>query len=342
MLPPQRQTIRLMSASAASTAGVVVIGRNEGERLERCLASLSGSAGRLVYVDSGSSDTSVGMARAAGMEVLELDMRWPFTAARARNEGFHRLLQLQADLTYVFFVDGDCEVVQGWLEEAVRFLDSRPDVAVGWGRRRERHPQRSVYNLLCDIEWDSAPLGETRSCGGDAVMRVAAFLQAGGFRADLICGEEPELCARLRQVGWRIWHLSRDMTIHDAAIYRVGQWWTRMVRVGYGYAMFRRLDSVVSTEPQWVERSRQSWTWGVGLPAVTLALALTFGWPALCLLALYPAQIVRLALRGRRSPRENWSRAAALVLGKFPEMHGQLKFILDRRRRVRTGLIEYK
>jgi len=328
--------------SASSTAGVVVIGRNEGERLERCLASLSGNAGRLVYVDSGSSDGSVALARAAGMEVLELDMRRPFTAARARNEGFQRLLQLQADLTYVFFVDGDCEVVQGWLGEAARFLDSRPDVAVVWGRRRERYPERSVYNLLCDIEWDSAPLGETRSCGGDALMRVAAVRQVAGFRADLICGEEPELCARLRQVGWRIWRVARDMTIHDAAMYRLEQWWKRMVRVGYGYAMFRRLDSVVSSEPQWVQRSRQSWLWGVGLPAATLALALALGWPALCLLALYPVQVVRLALRGERSRRENWSRAAALVLGKFPEMHGQLKFLLDRQRRVRSGLIEYK
>ena len=328
--------------SASSTAGVVVIGRNEGERLERCLASLSHSAGRLVYVDSGSSDASVAVARAAGMDVLQLDMRRPFTAARARNEGFHRLLQLQADLTYVFFVDGDCEVVQGWLDEAARFLDSRPDVAVVWGRRRERYPERSVYNLLCDIEWDSSPLGETRSCGGDAVMRVAALRQVNAFRSDLICGEEPELCARMRQVGWRIWHLALDMTIHDAAMYHLEQWWKRMVRVGYGYAMFRRLDSVVSSEPQWVERSRQSWLWGIVLPGAILALALWFGWLALWLLALYPAQILRLALRGKRSARENWSRATALVLGKFPEMHGQLKFLLDRRRGVRTGLIEYK
>jgi GT2 family glycosyltransferase len=344
MLPPQgNQTNRLMSEerSVSSTAGVVVIGRNEGERLERCLTSLSSSAGRLVYVDSGSSDASVSVARGVGMEVLELDMRTPFTAARARNEGFQRLLQLQPDVTYVFFVDGDCEVVHGWLGEAVRFLDSHPDVAVVWGRRRERYPDRSVYNLLCDIEWDSSPIGETRACGGDAVMRVAAFRQVNGFRSELICGEEPELCARLRQRGWHIWHLALDMTIHDAAMYHFGQWWKRMVRVGYGYAMFRKVESV-SSDPRWVQRCRQSWLWGFGVPAAILALSLGFGWQALWLLAVYPLQVVRLASRGERTARENWARAVALVLGKFPEVHGQLRFIMDRRRGVRTGLIEYK
>ena len=327
--------------TGSSMAGVVVIGRNEGERLERCLASLSGSARRLVYVDSGSSDASVAIARGLGMHVLELDMRTAFTAARARNEGLLRLLQLQCDLAYVFFVDGDCEVVQGWIGEAARFLDSHPDVAVVWGRRREHHPERSVYNLLCDIEWNSAPVGESRACGGDAMMRVQAFRQVNGFRADLICGEEPELCARLRQAGWRIWHLACDMTIHDAAIYHFGQWWKRMERVGYGYAMFMRIDSV-SSDPRWIHRCRQSWIWAFGVPGAILALSLVFGWQAFWLLAVYPAQIVRLAVREKRSTRAKWSRAMALVLGKFPEMHGQLKFLLDRYRGVRTALIEYK
>jgi hypothetical protein len=65
-------------------------------------------------------------------------------------------------------------------------------------------------------------------------------------------------------------------------------------------------------------------------------------WWALLLLLVYPAQVIRLALRGRRSTRENWWRAAALVMGKFPEMLGQLKFVLDRHRRVTSRLIEYK
>src|ERR1700738_3404233 len=93
--------------SIVGPVGVVVIGRNEGDRLRRCLESVRGTADRVVYVDSGSSDNSVAMSRGLGATVVELDLRIPFTAARARNEGFDRLLGEQPALRYVFFVDGD-------------------------------------------------------------------------------------------------------------------------------------------------------------------------------------------------------------------------------------------
>ena len=327
--------------STLATVGVVVIGRNEGERLRRCLDSVQSTAEHIVYVDSGSTDGSAAMSRDRGIEVIELDLRTPFTAARARNEGFRRLVQLSPELQYVFFVDGDCEVVHGWIADATRFLDSHQDVGVVWGRRRERHPEQSVYNLLCDIEWDSFPVGETKACGGDALMRVEAVRQVKGFRAELICGEEPELCIRLRQEGWRIWRLGRDMTLHDAALYRFSQWWKRMVRGGYGYAMGAHLYGA-TPERHWVQESRSSWVWAVWIPIATLALTALLGWPGLLLLALYPVQVVRLAMGGWRSTRENWWRAVFLVLCKFPEVAGQMKYALDKHRHVRSGIIEYK
>lgn len=69
------------------SVGVAVIGRNEGDRLRRCLNSVRAIADRVVYVDSGSIDDSVDMSRAQGVLVVELDMVTPFTAARARNAG---------------------------------------------------------------------------------------------------------------------------------------------------------------------------------------------------------------------------------------------------------------
>src|SRR5262249_42405700 len=132
--------------------GVVAIGRNEGERLERCLESVIRLAKHVVYVDSGSTDGSPELARGLGAQVVALDMSRPFTAARARNEGWRFLLAAAPDLDHVQFVDGDCEVVEGWLEEACAFLDTHPEVAAVAGRNRERFPQRSIYNLMCDIE----------------------------------------------------------------------------------------------------------------------------------------------------------------------------------------------
>jgi glycosyltransferase involved in cell wall biosynthesis len=318
--------------------GTVIIGRNEGERLARCLAHVPLQAA--VYVDSGSSDGSVQLARARGAAVVELDARRPFTAARARNEGFARLRSLAPGLAYVQFVDGDCELADGWLEKAAGFLERHPHVAVVCGRMREKQPRASVYNMLCDIEWDRPP-GESAACGGVAMMRAAALAGAQGFREDLIAGEEPELCVRLRAAGWRIWRLPDEMALHDARMARFGQWWTRMQRTGYAFAQGAELHGA-PPERHGVRETRRAWLWGLGLPLAALAMAPWWGAWALAPLAAYPLQVARLALRGERSRRENWWHAAFLVLGKFPELIGQLRFRLHRSSGAEPRLIEYK
>ena len=325
---------------APGKIGVVVIGRNEGERLKVCLSSLGAAAGKAVYVDSGSTDGSVGMARARGVEVVELDMRIPFTAARARNEGLRRLRELAPDLSLVQFVDGDCEVAAGWIEEAAAWLAAHRDVASVCGRRRERFPERSVYNMLCDIEWDT-PVGEAKASGGDVLTRIEALAAVGGYRADLIAGEEPELCVRLRAAGWRVWRLDREMTLHDAAITRFGQWWKRTLRAGYAFAQGVDLHGA-PPERHCVREARRAWFWGLWIPSGILGVSLWWGAWAIALLLVYPLQIARLALQGGRTAGENWWRAAFLVLGKFPEMLGQAKFLFHRHLGVKSRLIEYK
>ncbi|QPN43088.1 glycosyltransferase [Priestia aryabhattai] len=320
--------------------GVVVIGRNEGLRLERCLASLAGRADKVVYVDSGSTDGSVQRASALGVEVLTLDMTIPFTAARARNEGFACLQKALPAVRHVQFVDGDCEVHAGWLVTAQAFLDTHPQVAVVCGRRRERFPQHSVYNWLCDLEWDT-PLGETKACGGDALMRVDAFVAVAGYRSALIAGEEPELCVRLRAAGWKVWRLAAEMTLHDAAMTRFGQWWRRSVRAGYAYAEGASLHGA-APERHWLCESRRAWVWGLGIPLLVALASIWMGLWALVLLLVYPLQMLRLARRGGRSARENAVQAVFLVLGKFPEMLGQMRFVLNRFTAGNPALIEYK
>jgi len=179
----------------SDSVGVVIIGRNEGERLVRCLSSIDFSEYSVVYVDSGSTDGSIGAARGRGAVVVNLDLTRPFTAGRARNEGFAALRALRPQLQYVQFIDGDCELVDGWMRAALSFMEQRKDVAVVCGRRRERSPDASVYNRLCDIEWNT-PIGEASRCGGDSLMRVDAFAAAGGFQPTLMAGEQVEKLAK--------------------------------------------------------------------------------------------------------------------------------------------------
>ena len=320
--------------------GVVAIGRNEGERLRACLGSLTGRVGLGVYVDSGSTDGSVALARQLGAEVVALDLARPFTAARARNAGFERLLELKPQLRWVQFVDGDCELAPGWLAEAGRFLEARPEVAVVCGRLRERRPEASIYNQLCDIEWNT-PVGEARACGGIAMMRVNALRAAGGFVEALIAGEEPELCVRLRAAGWRVWRIDAEMAWHDAAMTRFRQWWRRTLRGGYAFAQGAALHGA-PPERHWVRETRSALAWGAGVPLAALAAtALAGPWGALVLLA-YPAQVARLALRSGSAQQLRWRGPLFLVLGKLPEALGVLRFLLHRMRGRNGALIEYK
>lgn len=315
--------------------GVVAIGRNEGERLRRCLSSVIPLSPAVVYVDSGSTDGSSRMAGELGAQVVDLDMSRPFTAARARNEGLRRLLQCHPDIDYVQFVDGDCEMVFGWLEAAQLFLMNHPEHAVVCGRMRERHPDRSIYNRLCDQEWDT-PIGEALSCGGSAMMRVAALQAVGGYRDDLIAGEEPELCVRLRQAGWRVRRIDREMTLHDAAMTRFSQWWRRAVRAGYAFAEGAWLHGA-PPERHWVRETRRSFFWGLFLPVLIVVATVGLGPPGGLLSLAYPLQWMRLALRNRSA-----STGAFLLIGKFAEAWGGFRFHADRLRGIAGHIIEYK
>jgi GT2 family glycosyltransferase len=331
------------------TTGVVAIGRNEGERLRACLHSAIREDRPVVYVDSGSTDGSVALAKSLGVHVVELDLTRPFTAARARNEGLAKLKSV-APIDAVQFVDGDCEIVGGWIEKASAFLDSEPKAAVGCGRRRERFAEASVYNKLADMEWNT-PVGTVKSCGGDSLIRVSAFEQVGGYDPAVIAGEEPEMCVRLRAAGWTIHRIDAEMTLHDAAMTRFGQWWKRTIRGGYAYALGNAMHGGPPEYFRVREINRiQRWAiWPIMISAVAVVLLAVasprWWWIGLAPLGLYPLNALRTARgRMRRGDRllDALMYGAFVTLGRFPEFVGLRRFRADRKSGRRAEIIEYK
>jgi GT2 family glycosyltransferase len=328
--------------------GVVVIGRNEGERLHRCLRSLGTLVERCVYVDSGSSDGSVAFARSLGVHVVELDPTQPFTAARARNEGAAALARLGRGIELVQFVDGDCEVELGWFAAGAAALRGEPELGVVFGGRRERNRGDSVYNRLCDMEWDVA-VGEVQACGGDAMMRRTAFEQVGGFDPRRIAGEEPELCMRLRARGWRIRRIAEPMSVHDAAMTRFSQWWRRMQRGGYVDA--EGFAELGFGYPRWrAVPSNLFWALLAPLAGLAAVAAAASGRPqfALAGLGAVVACYAFFWLRVARRSRRRWPAADArlyatwILIGKWPCLHGMATWAWRRLRGGSRRLIEYK
>ena len=326
----------------SADVGIVVIARNEGDRLRRCLGSVAGRAGCVVYVDSGSTDRSPELARSLGAEVVELDRSSPFTAARARNEGFGRLLALAPGIAYVQFVDGDCEIDPAWLSEAAAALRREPGWAVVCGRLRERERERTIYNRLADMEWDG-PSGEIGACGGIFMARAASFRAVGGFNPDIIAAEDDEFCLRLRRAGGKIVRLPVEMGNHDIAMTRFSQWWRRSVRTGHAYAEGAARHGR-SEDRHFVPQLRGAILWGLALPAAALGLA----WPtrglSLGLLAGYPLLYHRIARYWRRrggTPADARLYAASCVIAKFPHAQGAVRYLYRRLARRPARIIEY-
>jgi glycosyltransferase involved in cell wall biosynthesis len=321
------------------TFGAVVIGLNEGDRLKQCIRSLAGAT-PLVYVDSGSTDGSADWARRAGATVVALDLTLPFTAARARNAGFRQLKEIAPDTAFVQFVDGDCELRPDWPAQALAFLQAHPDAAAVCGRLRERFPDRSVYNWLCDQEWDG-PAGETRAFGGNVMLRAPALAAMGGYRDSLIAGEEPELCVRLRAAGWRIWRLENEMGLHDADIIHFSQWWRRALRGGYAFAEGAHLHGDKPGR-HFVWEARRALIWGVGLPLCCLIATLAFPPAGSATWAIFPLQAMRQTLRNTGPLKTRARLALFLLIARFPEGLGHLRFLRDRWFSRRARIIEYK
>ncbi|MDO6586299.1 glycosyltransferase [Salipiger sp. 1_MG-2023] len=313
---------------------VVLIGRNEGARLVAALGSVMGQARQVVYVDSGSTDASVAEARKAGAKVVELDMSIPFTAARARNEGFAAL----HDPQLVQFIDGDCMLVDGFLDAARAHLLAHDHLGMVTGWRSEIHRDASVYNQLADFEW-RRPAGEIQACGGDMMVRASVFREVGGFDPTVIAAEDDEFCVRLRKAGWRLDRIPNEMTRHDMDMHRFAAWWKRAVRGGHGYAQVGHMHP-----PYFRTEQRRILVYGLGLPLLLIAGLLW--WPlagmALLLYALNYIRTARGLERMGLSARESRRHSALITLSKIPNLIGMATYHLRRLRNDQMKIIEYK
>lgn len=321
------------------SVGIVIIGRNEGDRLRRALASAAGLGLPVVYVDSASRDDSVAVARAADVKVVELDSATPLSAARGRNAGFDTLGQDGAAPDFVQFIDGDCEIVPGWIQKAARALQDDDGLGLVTGWRSEIDRDASVYNQMCDYEWHG-PTGEITACGGDMMVRARAFREIGGFNPRCISGEDGELCFRMRKAGWRLLRLPEDMTRHDAAMRRFGEWWQRTRRNGHGMA------HVATLHPDFfLADRRRAWFYGAVLPALALLSAPFTPWIPLAVGALYGASYLR-TVQGLHKGGLTWHEAAIhalyFTLAKLPNAIGMLTYHWRRLRGHQLQLIEYK
>jgi GT2 family glycosyltransferase len=320
--------------------GVVVIGRNEGERLMRCLDSLA-RAGvddeNIVYVDSGSSDGSVDRVRARGVDAIAIEP--PFTAAKGRNAGIKHLTAKLSDLFAIQFVDGDCEYFPAWIDVASKAMRDDPTICAVTGVQHERRPDATVYNLLCDVEWTGV-VGEIDSFAGNVMVRVTALSETETvtgqlYDPTLIAGEDPEFSIRIRKTtGLRVVRIDEPICLHDVDMTKLSQWWKRNVRAGHAFAQVSRLHGDAPLH-FWKRETRSNWIWGAALPLALPPLA------APAYVSLF-WRIYRGARARGLDPHAARVYAFFTAVGKVPQALGQAKYWWNQLRGVQSRIIEYK
>ena len=326
-----------MSATAATTAGeiadrvaAIVIGRDEGETLRLCLDGCVDQCRSVIYVDSGSSDDSIDQAKLRGAHVVNLGPMVPFLPGLARNEGFRQLEELNRDAEFLQFVDGDCVLAPDWIENAVAALDADPSIHIVCGGLSEVDPQSSPWKRMCQIEWAELA-GRVSWCGGIFIVRREAFRAVGGFREDVVAGEEPELCTRIRDAGGEVERIDAPMASHDSHMLHFSQWWGRELRGGY---MDYSVATPSGSQPFAPERFRM-YVWTLGWLLLCLGLTLAGGWLAGLLgLCVLPAQMLRQVLWSLRRGHDFISSlvyGGLVVLLNWPKLLGQMRFLWDRR-----------
>lgn len=316
--------------------GVVIIGRNEGERLILCLESVLLAKVPCVYVDSQSKDKSVYESEQRQIRTVVLDHSAPINASRARNTGFDVLIEENPELEYVHFIDADCELDKDWLKYAIEELESSEDVAIVCGRLHEKYKYKNIYTRLCDMDWYIPP-GEILACGGIFTMRRSVFNKMKGFNESLIAGADPELCFRVREAEYKIICLPVDMGTHDSNMKFFSQNWKRSIKTGYAY-MSRMLLGGKS------QPVISAFIWGIVLP-IFILLSIFIDIYFVLLSLVYPVQVLRIYLRSARQPFPAYSRvlySIFCVLGKFSEFIGIMKFIFNVVLRLDQRIIEYK
>jgi GT2 family glycosyltransferase len=332
-----------MTPDANHNVAIVAIGRNEGDRLKTCLRAAVAIVRTVVYVDSASTDGSAEFARSIGCCVVVLKVDTPLSAARARNEGFACAMQCAPDVSFVQFVDGDCTLVEGWIERAVEALNARTEIGIVCGHVREAHPEASIYNRLFDLEWRKRP-GEIEACGGIFMVRAAVFREVGGFRSDVIAGEDNELCVRVRRIDEKIVLLDAAMVLHDAAMRRFTEWWRRTRRTGHAWAQVAALHGK-GNERYFVSECRRVWFWGLATPLLALGLAPFTRGVSLLLLFLYAPQFGWIV---RNARKRGWPLDDAMIYGfftaiaKFPALEGMLAYHWRRLRGLTLTIMEHK
>jgi cellulose synthase/poly-beta-1,6-N-acetylglucosamine synthase-like glycosyltransferase len=192
---------------------IIAITKNQAWNIARLLDSVMAElpglpTSEVIVVDSASTDNTAAIAGSySGVRVLRISGRQRLTAAAGRYAGFS-----YSRGEWIVHLDGDTELVPGWISSAIETLERDKTLA-------------GVEGKLCYIcEGEAANISTSSSQGGlqeceylrgpAAIYRRSALEEVGSFDPWIHSEEEAELAIRLRNAGYRLAKMDMFAAVH--------------------------------------------------------------------------------------------------------------------------------
>jgi len=214
---------------------IIIIGKNEESNLGNCFRSVlemdyPADRFEVIYVDTGSTDRSLEIARKSNVRAVEEHAQFP-SPGLARNRGIQ-----EAQYDIIHFIDGDMTIDSGYLRKAVSFLDT-DRIACVIGNVSERRSDRSFLARVLNYPWSIRRSGFVEAPGAGGTFLKGVLQMINGYNPLILKGQETELGYRIRQKGYRIYKIEHTMGVHHYGINNLCDLAKRSYLMGISYGM---------------------------------------------------------------------------------------------------------
>jgi len=194
----------------------VIIGKNAEWSIARLLESIlahvpSHLSIEIIYVDSASTDRTIEVVHRYPVTILQLSTHHALCASAGRFVGSR-----YASGKYIFFLDSDMELAEGWLQRALKALDEKPQIGAITGivLDIDRALKADEIPALDCSGYRDAGWTVVKYAGGAAIFRHSVLDEVGTWNPHIISDEESELCLRIRHHGYQVVRIEYPVTRH--------------------------------------------------------------------------------------------------------------------------------